>query len=106
VTGADFAGVSWYSTTCRDGTSSNVYEAGCVSPRDTTPPVLHLNVKNGQVFALGSAPRVQCTATDKYLSVTSQPAVKITGRPAHGLGKFTATCGGAKDLAGLVAQRR
>jgi hypothetical protein len=102
--GADFAGASWNSATCPDGTNSNIYIDGCFSGRDTTPPVLHLNVKNGQVFAVGMAPQVQCTATDKYTYITSQPTLKITGHSAHGLGKFTATCSGARDLAGLVAR--
>ena len=103
VAGANFAGASWFSTTCPDGTDSNIYIDGCFSRRDTTLPVLHLNVKNGQVFAVGSAPRVQCTAADKYKPITTQPTLTITGHSAHGLGKFTATCSGAIDQAGLAA---
>src|SRR4029077_17262259 len=30
--------------------------------------------------------------------------LRITGHSAHGLGKFTATCSGATNLAGLVAR--
>jgi uncharacterized protein YjbI with pentapeptide repeats len=104
VTGANFAGASWLSTTCPDGTNSNIYEDGCFSPLDTTPPVLHLNVKNGQVFAVGSAPQVQCTVTDEYKPITTQPTLTITGHSKHGLGKFTATCSGAIDQAGLQAR--
>jgi uncharacterized protein YjbI with pentapeptide repeats len=104
VTGTNFAGASWYSTTCPDGTNSNIYIGGCFSARDTTPPVLHLNVKNRQVFAVGMAPKPQCTATDKYSTISTQPTLKITGHSARGLGKFTATCSGATDLAGLVAR--
>lgn len=101
--GADFTGAWWNSTTCPDGTSSNIYIDGCFSQRDTTPPVLHLNVKNGQVFAVSSAPKPQCTATDAYSQVSTQPTLEVTGHSAHGLGKFTATCSGATDQAGLVA---
>ncbi len=103
VTGTNFAGASWNSTTCPDGTNSNIYITGCFSPRDTTPPVLHLTVKNGQVFAVGTAPKPQCTATDEYSTISTQPTLTITGHSSHGLGKFTATCSGATDLAGLVA---
>lgn len=102
--GANFAGASWNSTICPDGTNSDIHIAGCFSPRDTTLPVLHLNVKNGQVFAVGRAPQVQCTATDKYQPIATEPKLTITGHSAHGLGKFTATCSGATDLAGLVAK--
>lgn len=103
VTGANFTGATWISTICPNGTNSNLYIDGCFSPRDTTPPVLHLNVKNRQVFAVGKAPAVQCTATDKDSPVVVDPALKITGRLSHGLGKLTATCRGAKDPAGNVA---
>ena len=103
--GATFTGASWNSATCPNGTNSNLYTDGCFSPRDTTPPVLHLNVKNGQVFAVGMAPAVRCTVTDKYSTVVRNPTLKITGRLSHGLGKLTATCAGAKDLAGNVAER-
>ncbi len=102
--GANFAGASWYSTTCPDGTNSNVYQDGCFSPLDTTPPVLHLNVSNGQVLAEGTAPQAQCTVTDKYSPITTQPTLKIRVHSAHGLGRFTATCSGATDLAGLTAR--
>lgn len=102
--GADFRGASWYSTICPNGTNSNLYIDGCFSPRDTTPPVMHLNVKNREVFAVGMAPAVQCTATDKDSPVAVDPTLKITGRLSHGLGRLTATCRGAKDLAGNVAR--
>lgn len=102
--GASFAGASWNSTTCPDGTNSNIYINGCFSPRDTTRPVLHLNVKNGHVFAVNIARHVQCTATDKYQPIIGQPKLTITGHSARGLGKFTATCSGATNLAGLVAR--
>jgi hypothetical protein len=65
--------------------------------------VLHLNVKNGQVFGVGTAPRIQCTVTDKYSPITTQPTLKITGHSARGLGRFTAACSGATDQAGLTA---
>jgi uncharacterized protein YjbI with pentapeptide repeats len=103
VAGTNFTGASWNSTTCPDGTNSNMYIAGCFSPRDTTPPVLHLNVKNGQVFAVGSAPEPQCTATDEYSTISTQPTLTITSHSKHGLGNFTATCSGGTDLAGLTA---
>lgn len=104
VTGASFTGASWNATICPDGTSSDIHIDGCFSPRDTTPPVLHLNVRNGQVFAVGSVRAVRCAVTDKYSPIVVNPTLKITGRSSHGLGKFTATCSGAKDRAGNVAR--
>jgi uncharacterized protein YjbI with pentapeptide repeats len=101
--GADFTGTSWFSTTCPDGSDSNVFVDGCFSPLDTTLPLLHLSVQNDQVLAAG-APAVQCTATDEYKPVTTQPTLTITGRSVHGLGRFTATCSGAIDQAGLTAR--
>jgi uncharacterized protein YjbI with pentapeptide repeats len=103
VTGANFTGASWLSTTCPDGTNSNIHEDGCLSALDTTPPVLHLNVRNGRVFAAGSAPEVQCTVTDKYSPIVTQPRVTVTSHSAHGIGTFTAACSGATDQAGLTA---
>lgn len=104
VTGANFTGATWTSTICPNGTNSNLYIDGCFSPRDTTAPVLHLNVRNRQVFAVGMAPAVRCTATDKDSPVIVDPTLKITGRLSHGLGKLTATCRGAADPAGNVAR--
>jgi uncharacterized protein YjbI with pentapeptide repeats len=110
--GADLVDVTWNDVTCPDGTSSDKYIDGCFSQLDTTPPVMTIVatsagltsvVKPGEVFALDSAPAIACQTTDKYSQVTVPATLTMTGRSAHGLGRFTASCSGAEDLAGLIA---
>jgi hypothetical protein len=38
-----------------------------------------------------SAPKVQCTVTDKYSAINVYPTLKITGQSSHSLGKSTAS---------------
>jgi uncharacterized protein YjbI with pentapeptide repeats len=110
--GADLDDVTWNDVICPDGTNSDKYIDGCFSQLDTTPPVTSIVatsagvtsvVKPGEVFALNSVPAIGCQTTDKYSQVTVPAKLTVTARSEHGLGKFTARCGGAEDLAGLIA---
>jgi uncharacterized protein len=76
-----------------------------VSVVDTTAPVVLLNgVANGATYTLGAVPTASCSATDSVTGVAVQPALSINGGTANGVGHFTATCSGATDGAGNIAE--
>lgn len=39
-------GVTWFNTTCPDGSNSNKHDSGCNSPLNTTPPVAHPSLES------------------------------------------------------------
>jgi uncharacterized protein YjbI with pentapeptide repeats len=100
VTGATFAGATWGYTTCPDDSNSSQHVSGCFSPLDTTPPVVTVTgVGNGKTYVTGAVPKAGCKTTDN--GTVSDPAtVKVTTTGKNGVGRFTATCSGAADLAG------
>ena len=68
---------------------------------DKTPPIVGVTgVANGATYAPGSVPSAGCTTQDALSGVATPAALTITGGDAYGQGQFTATCGGALDLAG------
>lgn len=100
VDAATFTGVRWRNTICPDGTNSNSHDAGCFSPLDTTPPkVTVTGVKNGKVYVSGGVPAAGCKTTDTG-TVTTPATLTVTTTGKNGVGRFTATCSGAVDLAG------
>ncbi len=93
-------GAVWSNSTCPDGTNSNKYVDGCLSPLDTTPPVVTVTgVSNHGQYVLGATPKPGCRTTDNSV-VATPAALKVTTTGAHGVGAFTATCAGAVDQAG------
>ena len=100
MTAATAVGATWWRTTCPDGTSSNAHVTGCLTPLDTTPPgVTVTGVSSGHTYVLGYVPRVSCHTTDNGTVATyATPAVTPAG--ANRVGRLTATCAGAVDLAG------
>jgi len=100
LTGATAAAATWHQTTCPNGLSSNRYVAGCLSHLDTTPPTVTVTgVANGHTYLLGYVPRASCRTTDNGTVATgATPSVTPTG--ANRVGRHTATCAGAVDLAG------
>jgi uncharacterized protein YjbI with pentapeptide repeats len=99
VTGATFAAVAWYDTVCPDGTNSNAYVAGCFSALDTTPPTVTVTgVSSGKVYITGAVTEGCKTTDDGTVAIPAKLTVTTTGK--HGVGRFTATCAGAVDLAG------
>jgi uncharacterized protein YjbI with pentapeptide repeats len=109
VTGATAAGAFWLNTTCPGGSNSNKYVDGCFSSLDTTPPVVTITgvpVPNRGVYVLGHVPTPGCKTTDDG-TVTSPASLTIKTVAARGagpgVGRITATCSGAVDLAGNAA---
>jgi uncharacterized protein len=71
---------------------------------DTTAPVVTLNgVSNGATYTLGAVPAASCSTTDSATGVAVQATLSIVGGTANHVGHFTATCSGAKDVAGNLA---
>jgi uncharacterized protein YjbI with pentapeptide repeats len=104
LTGADVAGATWSGATCPNGDSSNKYLDGCLSPLDTTPPsVTVTGVRTGARYLLDAVPTAGCKTTDNG-TVATLASLKLTTSGKNGVGRFTATCSGAVDLAGNKQQ--
>jgi len=99
LTGVTVVGAIWSNTKCPDGSNSDKHLHGCTTPLDTTPPTVTVTgVANGHVYVYGAAPTPRCQTTDDGTVAT--PATLTLARGANGVGRFTATCAGAIDLAG------
>ncbi len=100
LSAATLTGARWLDTTCPDGSNSNLYVDGCFSAKDTTPPTATVTgVANGKVYVTGDVPEAGCKTIDNGTVATAATLeVKTTGK--NGVGRFTATCSGAVDLAG------
>jgi len=83
------------------GNTSNSVSAGPYKIDSGAPSVSVTGVASGGSYTLGSVPTAACTTTDTGGSgVLDQATVAVTGGTVNGVGSFTATCGGAKDIAG------
>jgi len=100
ITNANLSGVTWLHTICPDGSNSDKYVDGCLSPLDTTPPVPTVTgVSANRHYVIGAVPTPGCHTTDDSVVVTPA-SLTVTTTGAHGVGSFTATCAGAVDRAG------
>ncbi len=93
-------GVTWYNTTCPDGSNSNSHDSGCNSPLNVTPPVAHPFFPGQEVNGWFSAPAtVDWNWTDAGpLNPALCPASSTT--TGNGLETLTSSC---TDLAGNSA---
>lgn len=86
------------SATSGGGTSSE----SITIKRDATIPFVTLTgPSDGAVYALGSVPAAACLTNDATSGVDTPAALTATG--GDGAGPHTATCSGARDLAGNAA---
>jgi hypothetical protein len=93
--------VNCSATNSRNKTATGSFTVSVV---DTTPPAVTANgVSNGAVYNLGAVPAASCSTTDVATGVAVQATLAITGGTANLVGHFTATCSGAKDIAGNLA---
>ena len=93
ITNASLPGVTWLH-------NSDKYIDGCLSPLDTTPPVVTVTgVSANRHYIIGAVPTPGCHTTDDSM-VATPASLTVTTTGAHGDGSFTATCAGAVDLAG------
>ena len=100
MTGVSVVGTIWLDTVCPDFSNSNKHIDGCLSGLDTTPPVVAITgVSNGKSYVVGRVPAARCVTTDNG-TVATPAALTTTTTGKHGVGRFTATCSGAVDLAG------
>lgn len=68
---------------------------------DKTPPSVSVtNVSEGAIYTLGSVPVAGCSTTDGLSTVATSATSSVTGGTVNGVGEFTASCGGASDVAG------
>lgn len=65
----------------------------------TAPVVAVTGVKNGATYRRNKVPKAGCSTTDALSGVAVQATLTVTGGNKNGTGTFTATCGGALDLA-------
>ena len=71
--------------------------------RDATAPVVAVTgVRDGAVYTLGSAPAPGCKTTDATSGVARAAALSVAGGPTVGFS--TASCTGARDVAGNAGQ--
>jgi uncharacterized protein YjbI with pentapeptide repeats len=100
LTNASLSGVTWLHTICPDGSNSDGYVDGCLSPLDTTPPVATVTgVSATHHYIIGAPPTPGCHTTDNS-TVATPASLTVTTTGTHGVGPFTATCAGAVDRAG------
>jgi uncharacterized protein YjbI with pentapeptide repeats len=100
ITNANLSGVTWLHTICPDGSNSDEYADGCLSPLDTAPPVATVTgVSANHHYIIGAPPTPGCHTTDNSM-VATPASLTVTTTGTHGVGPFTATCAGAVDRAG------
>ena len=100
ITSANLSGVTWLHTICPDGSNSDEYADGCLSPIDTTPPVATVTgVSANRHYIIGAPPTPGCHTTDNSM-VATPASLTVTTTGTHGVGPFTAICAGAVDRAG------
>ncbi len=68
---------------------------------DKTKPVVTVTgVAEGAVYTFGAVPVAGCDTSDALSGVATPATIQVTGGTSNGVGTFTATCGGALDVAG------
>ncbi|MGI9102170.1 MAG: PxKF domain-containing protein [Terriglobales bacterium] len=92
------------SGTCTDN-SGNVSAAAVATVKlDKTPPVVTVTgVNQGGTYPLGAVPSAGCDTYDGLSGVATVASLTVTGGTSNGVGTFTASCGGATDVAGTTA---
>ena len=91
------------SATCKDVALNQRTVPYTVKVDKTAPLVTVTGVSNGATYEVGAVPTAACSTTDALSGVATQATVAITGGNGDGTGNFTATCGGATDVAGNSA---
>lgn len=88
-----------------DGSGDHPGPYGPYNPTaDSTPPLVAVTgVSDGAVYTLGAVPEAGCSTTDAGSGVATEATLSLSGGTALGVGSFTATCSGAVDNAGNVA---
>ncbi|WP_170833101.1 PxKF domain-containing protein [Microbulbifer marinus] len=72
---------------------------------DKTPPEVQITgVSADSVYILGDIPSAGCSTADGLSGVEVEAVPIVSGGTANGVGRFTALCTGAQDVAGNTAQ--
>lgn len=73
-------------------------------PVDNAPPVVTVTgVAEGATYLLGQVPAAACSTIDPLSGVAAEATLSVTGGDANNVGQFTATCSGAVDKVGNLA---
>jgi hypothetical protein len=93
-----------FTTRC---TATNIVGTSAAGPitirRDATAPNVTLKgVANNASYLIGSAPTASCATSDATSGVATNASLAVTGGNGN-VGQFTATCAGARDVAGNTA---
>jgi microsomal dipeptidase-like Zn-dependent dipeptidase len=68
---------------------------------DRTPPVVVVTgITNGASYDLGAVPVVGCSTTDALSGVDTSAVATVSGGTSNGVGTYTVSCAGARDIAG------
>jgi hypothetical protein len=101
--GADITGdrVHTLFAASRDGAGNVEAPISQTVRLDTTPPAIAVTgVASNAIYPLGAIPAAGCSTTDATSGVAVSATVGVSGGNPHGVGRFTAACSNATDLAG------
>jgi hypothetical protein len=91
--------------TCTADSDGGASSASVTITRDAARPVTTVTgVEEGATYNLGSVPQAGCSSIDNLSGVATEATPALTGGDAQGMGEITATCTGALDAAGNVAE--
>jgi hypothetical protein len=86
---------------CMATSEGGTSQESLIFSRDVTPPAVTVTgVAHGAVYTLGAVPEAGCDTQDATSGVSTAATVTLEGGNPDGTGEFTATCGGAVDVAG------
>lgn len=88
--------------TCYDAQDVATKASVAVNIENTGPKVAVTGVTAGHVYALGQVPAAACRTTDTLSGVAKAAKISVSTTGSRGVGKFTATCAGAVNKAGLA----
>jgi hypothetical protein len=87
---------------CTNDAGLTTAAADLVVMRDATAPTVTVTGVD-PVYTLGDAITPSCTTTDATSGVATHATPTVTGGNANGVGTFTVTCSGGRDVAGNTA---
>jgi hypothetical protein len=104
VLAGDGAGRSVIGTATDNAGNSDTATVSGINLDKTGPEVEVTGVSDGATYTLGAVPDADCDTSDALSGVATAATVNVSGGTANNVGTFTATCSGAKDVAGNDGQ--
>jgi hypothetical protein len=98
------SGTTTVSCTTQDAHHNSANGAFHVNVLSNTPPFVKVTgVADGGNYVLGSIPIPGCSTAVSVSPIAVNASLSVKGGTANGVGSFTATCSGARDVAGNIA---